>query len=252
MAAVDYLNTKPLIDGFSQSDVARQMELLLDYPAHVADMLLSDQVDIGLVPVAVLGLMKEYHIISNHCIGCDGEVASVCLFSQVPIEQVEKVILDYQSRTSVALFKILCRKYWNVDPQMVQGHEGYETEMLGTTAVLVIGDRALLQRQVSPYIYDLGLAWKTLTDLPFLFAAWVANKQLPEAFIRDFSRATASGFEHLDRVIAAHPFTGYDLQTYYTKNIDYRLDAPKLEACRLFLEMIEKENSGPTSFVLPA
>ena len=54
--------------------------------------------------------MDEYHINTRFCIGCDGPVASVCLFSEVPVEEIRTVLLDYQSRTSVALAEILFEK----------------------------------------------------------------------------------------------------------------------------------------------
>ena len=74
-----------------------EIELVIDYPANIAKALLKNEIDIGLVPIAVLPEMKEYHIFSNYGIGADGEVASVCLFSEVPIEKVEKVLkLEYK------------------------------------------------------------------------------------------------------------------------------------------------------------
>jgi hypothetical protein len=84
-----------------------RIELVEEYPAKIADMLLNDQVDVGLVPVAIIPSLQEAHIVTDYCIGAGGEVASVALFSEVPIEQVTKVLLDYQSKTSVNLARIL-------------------------------------------------------------------------------------------------------------------------------------------------
>ena len=64
--------------------------------------------------------MKEHYIISDYCISCDGEVASVGLFSDVPLNKIEKILLDYQSRTSVELLKILVEEYWKIDPVLKQ------------------------------------------------------------------------------------------------------------------------------------
>ncbi len=82
-------------------------------------MLLHDEIDIGLVPVSIIPQMKEYHINTRFCIGCDGPVASVCLFSEVPVQDIRTVILDYQSRTSVALAEILFEKHWKLKPVFV-------------------------------------------------------------------------------------------------------------------------------------
>ena len=215
-----------------------QLDLLLDYPANIAKMLLNNYVDIGLVPVAVLPNMNEYHIISDYCIGCDGEVASVCLCSEVPITEIKKVMLDYESRTSVALCKILMQDYWNISPVLEKGFPGYQKNIRGTTAGLVIGDRALKQRNISKYVYDLGLVWKEMTGLPFVFAAWVSNKIMDDAFISAFNKATSEGFLYLEEIVADHPFDSYDLQKYYTKNIQYNLDDKKQEALKLFLKKL--------------
>lgn len=211
------------------------LDLVVDYPAKIAKMLLNDEVDIGLVPLSTIPAMKEYHIISDFCIGCNGEVASVCLFSEVPMAEIESVVLDYQSHTSVALFRILIKEHWNISPRLLEGAPGYEERIQGTTAGLIIGDRALIQRKRSKYMYDLGSAWKEMTGLPFVFAAWVSNKVLPQTFIDSFNAATGEGFDHLEEIVAAHPFDAYDLHEYYTKNIDYRMDDQKRKALDLFL-----------------
>ena len=78
--------------------------------------MLEDEIDVGLVPVAIIPEMKEHYIISDYCIGCDGEVASVCFFSDVPLDKIENILLDYQSRTSVALLKVLLNNIWKINP----------------------------------------------------------------------------------------------------------------------------------------
>ncbi|HRH61426.1 MAG TPA: hypothetical protein PL045_12690, partial [Chitinophagaceae bacterium] len=104
IGAVSYLNTKPLLYGIQHYDaLLQQVEIVEDYPAIIAEMLLTNEIDAGLVPVSIIPKMQEHHIISNFCIGAEGDVASVCLFSEVPVNEIETVMLDYQSRTSVAL-----------------------------------------------------------------------------------------------------------------------------------------------------
>lgn len=232
---MSYLNTKPLVYGFEHGMMEDQVELLFDYPARVANMLLSDEIDIGLIPVTELGKLSGYQIISDYCIGASEAVASVCLFSEVPIDEVEEILLDYQSRTSVALLKILLKEYWKIQPRLIEANFGYEQNIKGTTAGLVIGDRALLQRKHSTYIFDLAEAWQTMTGLPFVFAVWVANKQLPAAFKASFNLATAEGFKHIDEIVVNLEFPTYDMQYYYRSNIDYVLDERKRAAIELFL-----------------
>lgn len=239
VGTVNYLNTKPLEYGLKRSPMSEMIELVEDYPAHLADMLLKDQVDVGLIPVAIIPKLSEYYIVGDYCIGTEGEVASVCLFSEVPVEQVRKIYLDYQSRTSVALLKVLMREHWKIKPELVMASdENYRNEIKSDTAGLVIGDRALAQRKKSTFIYDLGSEWKKMTGLPFAFAAWISTRKIPEDFIEIFNKANAYGIEHIDEVIAANSFDHYDLKKYYTHHLNYFLDGDKKKAIQLFLKLI--------------
>lgn len=236
---MNYLNTRPLIYGLERPPVAEQIELIGNYPAKVAEQLLKDEIDLGLVPVASLKSLPEYHIVGNHCIGTEGEIASVALFSEVPLPEIRKVYLDYQSRTSVALLQYLMRESWGISPEVLQaGDEGYRREIRGTTAGLVIGDRAFEQRRTSTFIYDLGSEWRSITGLPFVFAVWASKKQLPEDFIRLFDQGNAEGLSHIDEIVASADFESYDLAKYYKLHLSYRLDEAKRKAIEKFLEVI--------------
>jgi chorismate dehydratase len=237
---VNYLNTRPLVYGIRHAGAALNASLLPDYPANIAAALLEGRIDLGLVPVAVIPQLAEAHIVTDYCIGTEGEVASVCLFSDVPLQATETILLDYQSRTSVALLKILLQQFWQHQPRLEAGSAGFENQIQGTTAGLVIGDRALEQRSRSRYIYDLGAAWKNFTGLPFVFAAWVANKALPPDFIAQFNAANRYGIEHIPEVIAASDYTTFDLDAYYNRHISYTLDAAKREGLQLFLKMMQQ------------
>jgi chorismate dehydratase len=242
VGAVSYLNTKPLIYGFGQGMMQDQVELILDYPSSIAGMLLEDEIDLGLVPVAIIPRLRESHIISDYCIGAEGEVASVCLFSDVPVGDITEVLLDYQSRTSVRLAKLLLKEYWKVNPVLTDARADFRDHITGTTAGLVIGDRAFEQRKLSAYRYDLGEAWKLHTGLPFVFAAWIANKKLDTGFITEFNKATGAGMLQLDDVIAQNPSPLFDLRSYYTQHISYRLTDEKRKGLSLFLKKLSDNN----------
>lgn len=238
IGTVSYLNAKPLIYGFENGMMADQIELVADYPAAIATQLLEKKIDIGLVPVAIIPQMTSYHIVGNYCIGAVGEVASVCLFSDVPFNEIETVILDYQSRTSVALLKLLLKDHWKINPVFIEGKPGYENDISGTKAGLVIGDRAMWQRKKTPYVYDLSAAWMEMIGLPFVFALWLSNKPLSDDFIAEFDKANQLGFENLDKIISNYPDSGYDLHEYYTKYISYHLDDDKKKGLNQFLKLI--------------
>ncbi|UEG49045.1 menaquinone biosynthesis protein [Ferruginibacter lapsinanis] len=240
VGAVSYLNTKPLIYGFEHGLMKDEIELVIDYPANIADALINEQIDIGLVPMAVIPKLKEHHIIGDYCIACDGEVASVCLFSEVPVHEIETIILDYQSRTSVALVQILMSEYWKLTPRFVNGGVDFRSEIKGTTAAVVIGDRALEQRKSSPYIYDLGTAWKAYTGLPFVFAAWVSNKPVADDFIKKFNEANALGFKNMNQIVEKYSIPDIDLMKYYTQFIKFELNIAMHESIALFLSKLKQ------------
>ncbi|ANH83761.1 hypothetical protein A8C56_07105 [Niabella ginsenosidivorans] len=236
---INYLNTRPLLYGLQHPPINRQIELIEDVPARLAEMLINDQIDVGLVPVAITKRLPQYFINGSYCIGAIGDVASVCVFSQVPLEQVEKIYLDYQSRSSVALCKWLIKNHWKIQPEIIDAqNESYLKAIKGTTAGLVIGDRALQQRPKFEYIYDLAGEWKAATGLPFVFAAWISTKKLPEDFIKEFDKANAYGLSHLEEVIAQIPEGIYDLNKYYSQDLSYTLDNEKRKGLEQFLKIL--------------
>ena len=239
---VNYLNTKPLLYGLQRKPICDQIELIGDYPAKVAQLLIDNKIDVGLIPVVVIPKLPEYHIVGDYCIGTQGEIASVALFSEVPMNEIKKVYLDYQSRTSVELLKYLMKEYWGISPEIVESvNEDYRKEIKGTTAGLVIGDRALEQRKISTFIYDLGSEWRAITGLPFVFAAWVSTKKLPADFIQIFNEANALGLQHIDEIVAANPFEAYDLAKYYSFHLSYNLDDLKRKGMAHFLQVIAEK-----------
>lgn len=236
---VNYLNTRPMLYGLQKPPIANQIELVGDYPAKVAEMLKKGEIDVGLIPVAVIPQLSTYHIVGNYCIGTEGEIASVALFSEVPMNEIKKVYLDYQSRTSVALLKYLMKEYWGINPEIIQAvDEDYRKEIKGTTGGLVIGDRALEQRKISTFIYDLGSEWRKITGLPFVFAAWVSIKPLEEGFIGLFDEANEKGLSYIDEIVQEMDYDLYDLKKYYKLHLSYKLDQSKQKGMQHFLQVI--------------
>jgi len=238
VAAVSYLNTKPLLYGIEHSPVAADMDMVVDYPARLAAMLRDGTIDMALLPVAAMPEIEGARIVSDYGIAAEGNVVSVALFSQVPIEQIEAVYLDYQSRTSVRLAQVLLEGYWQKQVEYKKASEHYIDYINGTNAGVIIGDRALQQLHNFEYVYDLSAAWKEYTGLDFIFAAWIANKDLPADFLNAFNEANAEGLKHLDKVIDANTFPYYDLHTYYTENIKFVLDEQKKAGLKRFLDLI--------------
>lgn len=235
---MNYLNTLPLLSGIERSPVMREIELIKDYPSKIAASLMDGSIDIGLVPVAIIPGLRDWYINTDYCIGADGAVASVCIFSDVPLDQAESVLLDYQSRTSVQLATLLLKEFYKVKAIPVAAQPGYQDLIKGKTAGLVIGDRALAQRKKSKYIYDLGEAWKQHTGLPFVFAAWISTKELDPGFVRRFNDANKEGLHHIDEIVSMADYKEFDLHEYYTRYIKYDLTNERRAALDLFLSKI--------------
>jgi chorismate dehydratase len=236
---VSYLNTRPLIYGLQRLPIKNEIELIEAYPASLAEKLKTGEIDLGLVPVAIISQLPQFYINGNYCIGAVGDVASVALFSQVPIEQIRTIYLDYQSRSSVQLLKWLVKNHWKIDPELIDAKdESYLSYIKNDTAAVIIGDRALAQRSNFRYIYDLAGEWKIATGLPFVFAAWVSTKKLPEHFIEKFDEANAYGLQHIDEIAAEYDDGVYDLKKYFSENLSYELDKDKRKAMNYFFNQL--------------
>jgi chorismate dehydratase len=242
VAAVSYLNTKPFLYGLEHSDLINEVDLSLEIPSKCLELLTSGNVDLALVPVTAIPLLDEPRVVSNYCIGSNGKVQTVCLFSKVPLQEIERVMLDYQSSTSVALTRILAKDHWKIEPEFVAAEPGFENQISGTTAGLVIGDRAIAQLDSHPFVYDLGEEWQEHTGLPFVFAAWVSRVDLPDGFMGRFNAALDFGLANIPAVIDAHDHLfasgQFDLAQYFESHISFDLDPAKRQGLDRFLHTL--------------
>lgn len=240
---VSYLNTVPLIHGIRQDkNLVQQIQLNQDIPSECARKLISEEVDLGLIPVAVIPQLKKPHIISDYCIGAVGKVKSVLLLSDVPLTEIESIYLDYHSRTSVALCRLLCKEFWNISPNFIKAEKGFETRIEGTTAGVIIGDRTFFLPKDYQYQFDLAEEWQKMTNLPFVFAAWVSNKALPQAFIQQFNNALQLGLNNTSLAIEQQqnlPISKHALHEYLTRYIQFDFDTAKKDGLALFLEKLK-------------
>ncbi len=248
ISVVSYLNSKPFIYGLEHSKLLKNVQLSLDTPVVCANKLLNNEADIGLVPVAILPQMPKAQVISDYCIGAVGAVSSVKLYSQVSIDKVENILLDYQSYTSIALARMLAKEYWGINPKWIDADVGYEAEIVGTTAGVVIGDRTFELNTKFKFQYDLSEEWFKLTKLPFVFACWVSNKRLDVAFLKDFNTSLSMGLTELDTVVNEILLVEkyqVDVFHYLKHFISYVLDDEKRKGLSLFLDhlTIEKKST---------
>jgi len=236
LVAVNYLNTKPFLTGIQEGGLAKMLEVKVATPAECAEKLINGDAAIGLVPVAAIPSIPNAKIISDYCIGCEGEVGTVALFSNVSIDSIESIVLDYQSRTSVQLLKLLIKEYWQKEVEYINGQAGYEFNCDINQGVLVIGDRAMDLKSKYKFKYDLGDIWKKHTNLPFVFAAWVATEDLDELFIDQFNMSMSLGLTQIPKLIKELDIRPhFSLNKYYQIYLSFDLDDQKIRALDLFL-----------------
>lgn len=236
VAVVSYLNAQPLVRGLRELPGT---VLVLDIPSRLPHMLASGAADLAMLPIGALPGIPGARIACDYGIAADGEVASVALFSEVPLHEIEEVVLDHQSCTSVALLRILLRDHWQLRGlRFTVAQPGYIDTLRGPRAGLVIGDRALASRHRFRYHWDLAAAWKEWTGLPFVFAAWASTRVLPRDYMVRFAAANEAGLARIADVVAAHPSAPYDLTTYYTQNLRFRLDARMHQAIERFTGLL--------------
>ncbi|TDO24133.1 menaquinone biosynthetic enzyme MqnA/MqnD family protein [Pedobacter duraquae] len=235
ISAVAYTNTKPFIYGIEHSEVKDLIDLTLDIPSDCAAKLISGQVDVGLIPVAAIPDVPNAEIIADYCIGSKGAVNSVFIFSKVPVAEIKTVKLDRESRTSNNLAKVLLKFYWKQEAV-------FTTDLSAETdAMVLIGDRTFGKRDDYAYAYDMGEEWMNFTGLPFLYAAWVANKSIPAEFIGTFNKALKSGLDSRNEVLKMLPAVpNFDVEDYLLHKLDFELTDDKREALALFLSYISK------------
>jgi chorismate dehydratase len=241
LGAVSYLNTKPLVHGLdAQGD---QFAIRYDVPSECASLLHAGRVDLGLIP-AVEYLRGDYAIVPDVAIASDGAIASVAVFSRVPISEVKTLALDTSSRTSVALTRVMCAKRWQIAPTFVPGDPDLAAMLSTADAALVIGDKAL---EIDPLAFgvtkiDLGLEWQALTGLPFVYAMWTGR---PGVASPDQCRALQAARDHgvedlaaIARAEGAGNATREALAlAYLSDNLRYHLGEREAAGLRRFLEL---------------
>ncbi len=244
ISAVSYLNTLPFLYGIKKSNIIKNFELELDIPSVCAKKLINNEVDIALIPVAVIPQIKKSQIITDYCIGAEGKVKTVLLLSDVPLNKIESIYLDYQSRTSVNLIRILSKNYWKIMPKWETTTKGYETQIKDKKAGLIIGDRIFNLRRTYKYIYDLAEEWEQYTNLPFVFATWVTNKHINKQFVSEFNLALKFGIENINKVVTDflknYPDSKINLKKYFTENISYDFDKNKKQALKRFFKELNE------------
>lgn len=243
ISAVSYLNTYPFVYGFLKSGLPDNFILELDVPSVCAANLKSGKADIALVPVGAISDFDFVRFVSDYCIGAVNEVRTVLLLSKKPLDQISRIHLDPDSRTSVLLAKVMASQYWKIQPEWVPV-KSWNDPVDDMEAVVAIGDKTFKMKDQFLYQYDLASEWIRNTSTPFVFASWLSVREQPAEVLQELNRALAFGVENIrDTLRFFHdklPTSMEDARLYLEKNISYDFDLKKKKGLELFLKLSSK------------
>ena len=254
LGRIAYINCYPVYGAIDRNLVPMDAELVTGTPSELNDLLAAGELDVSVVSVVEYARnAKDYHLLPDLAISCDGPVRSVALFSRRPPKQLDgaTVLISASSRTSIELLRLICQDVWTIKPKLVEARaEAQDLDVLQALpheAVLVIGDPALLlqARNTYPYRYDLGEVWKNWTGLPFVFAVWAARRGGPSQRVREIHQALLRsrdwGLANLSTLAQqAAEHTGMPEKSCldYLSGLDYALTYRHLEGLTSFLRRL--------------
>jgi len=246
IGAVNYLNSRPLIEGLSS--LLPTAEISLDYPSRLADQLASARLDVALIPSVEYFRQSGYEIVSDACVAARGEVMSVKLYCRVPPGKIRSLALDEGSRTSAALARVILAEKYGVFPTTEPLKLDATTRDSDADAVLLIGDRAMhTPDEAFDDVMDLGRKWYEWTGLPFVFAMWVARcDSSTDGVDEALAAARDRGLANIEEIVRNDGVRiGLSEEVgrhYLTKNLHYRLSSAERTGLRLFQELAAQHN----------
>jgi chorismate dehydratase len=244
LGAVHYLNARPLVYGLELR--SGEFVLRFDPPSKCAALLHEGSVDVGMIPtIEYLRGHEPYRIVPGLGIISEGAVASVALFSSVPIERIGSIAADTSSRTSNALLRILCHETLGLQPEFVPMAPDPTAMLTRCDAALIIGDAALFLPHQSQGLLkiDLGEEWTALTGLPFVWAFWAGRPGvLTAGHVTTLQEACRAGVAASDEIADAYcgPERAQLGRSYLRENIRYDLGEREAEGLRAYFHLAEK------------
>lgn len=271
ISIVEFLNTAPLVWGFTDGPLAGKYELLFAVPSQCAEDLRAGRADVGIIPSIEYQRMDDVVALPGMAIASKQEVRSLLVVSKVPIELAKTVALDTNSRSTVGLARILSRRHWNIDPEFIDMPPDPDAMLARADAALVIGDPALrlrlkvdaLQAKVpgtdgccccggeddeqpikgveTLFMYDIAQQWREMTGLPSVLAIWVARRGvLTPEIAADFQASREYGLSRIGEIAEGAALKlelpPHELERYLTENIDFSLDEENLAGLRRYYE----------------
>jgi len=270
ISIVEFLNTAPLVWGFTDGPLAGKYDLLFAVPSQCAEDLRAGRADVGIIPSIEYQRMDDVVALPGMAIASKQEVRSLLVVSKVPIEMAKSFALDTNSRSTVGLARILSRRHWNIGPEFIDMPPDPDKMLARADAALIIGDPALrlriavdaLQAKVpgtdgccccggddeqpikgveTLFVYDVVQQWREMTGLPSVLAIWVARRGVvsPE-MVADFQASREYGLGRIGEIAEGAALKlelpPRELERYLTENIHFSLDEENLAGLRRYYE----------------
>jgi chorismate dehydratase len=243
VSIVQYLNTAPLVRGFTHGPLCGNYDLAFTVPSQCAEALRSGAADIAIIPAIEYQRIEDLVVLPGMAIAAKKKVRSLLLVSRTPIGNVKRIALDSSSRSTQAMLRILCAEHWKIAPEFFEAAPDLEAMLKKADAALLIGDPALrlsveiennkisfANDAANPlYVYDLVEEWRALTGLPAVLAVWAGRPEsITAEVLADFAASRGFGIAHIEAICdQAARELGLPvsvLLSYLLNNIDYSLD----------------------------
>ena len=256
ISIVQYLNTAPLVWGFTNGPLRGKYELSFTVPSQCAEALRTGAADVAIIPAIEYARMDGLVVLPDLAIASQRQVRSLLLLAKRPIDHVRRIALDRSSRSTQGLVRILCADHWKITPELFEAAPDLEQMLRDADAALLIGDPALrlsiavegaaqrgaaaglicdggaagLPGLASVYIYDVVEEWRRATGLPAVLAVWAARRELATAeMVQDFLASRDYGVARIEEISSvASKELGLPvaaLEKYLRENIDFALSA---------------------------
>ena len=267
ISIVQYLNTAPLVWGFTNGPLSGKYDLSFTVPSQCTEDLRTGRADVAILPVIEYQRIDDLMILPDMSIASKQQVRSLLILAKKPLEQATRFALDRSSRSTQALTRILCAEKWKIAPQFSEAPPDLQEMLHRADAALVIGDPALrislgIEKDSWPgaegqtvcqaatlgvtsaeflYVYDVVSEWRSMTGLPAVMAFWAARRNVATSELTaDFIASRDYGMLRIAEICfdAARQLElpASALESYLRHNIDFSLDAENCRGLQLYFD----------------
>ena len=269
ISIVEFLNTAPLVWGFTDGPLTGKYDLSFTLPSQCAEALRRGDVDVAIIPAIEYQRMENVVALPGMAVAAKGEVRSILLVAKRPIEKVKRIALDTSSRSSAALVRLLAAEHWKIQPEFVDAAPDPSEMLKIADAALVIGDPALRiavkmdelagkipsgedcckgDPESAPvpgfetlFVYDVAYQWQELTGKPCVLAIWTARRDaMTPEILADFEASKKYGLARLREIAEGASLKlnlpAGALERYLTENIHFGLEEEYLAGLCLYFE----------------